>query len=102
MAEALKKLNVPVTVVLDAAVGYIRLLLKAKKVSHIVNLGTYLFSSLSVTFHRYVMEKVDLVIVGAEGVVESGGIINKVCSVKSQGSVSCLSPTYPEKSILRF
>uniref|UniRef100_A0A667YFW7 Translation initiation factor eIF2B subunit alpha n=1 Tax=Myripristis murdjan TaxID=586833 RepID=A0A667YFW7_9TELE len=47
MAEALGKLNVPVTVVLDAAVGY-------------------------------VLEKVDLVIVGAEGVVESGGIINKI------------------------
>lgn len=31
-----------------------------------------------VIFHRYVVEKVDLVIVGAEGVVESGGIINKV------------------------
>lgn len=29
-------------------------------------------------FYRYVLEKVDLVIVGAEGVVESGGIINKV------------------------
>lgn len=28
------------------------------------------------------MEKVDLVIVGAEGVVESGGIINKVCPGK--------------------
>uniref|UniRef100_A0A8D3AEP8 Translation initiation factor eIF2B subunit alpha n=1 Tax=Scophthalmus maximus TaxID=52904 RepID=A0A8D3AEP8_SCOMX len=41
MAEALRKLNVPVTVVLDAAVGY-------------------------------VLEKVDLVIIGAEGVVESG------------------------------
>ncbi len=27
---------------------------------------------------RFLMEKVDLVIVGAEGVVESGGIINKV------------------------
>jgi len=26
----------------------------------------------------YVMEKIDLVLVGAEGVVESGGIINKV------------------------
>uniref|UniRef100_A0A7N8YI79 Translation initiation factor eIF2B subunit alpha n=1 Tax=Mastacembelus armatus TaxID=205130 RepID=A0A7N8YI79_9TELE len=47
MAEELRKLNVPVTVVLDAAVGY-------------------------------VLEKVDLVIVGAEGVVESGGIINKI------------------------
>uniref|UniRef100_A0A674PG35 Translation initiation factor eIF2B subunit alpha n=1 Tax=Takifugu rubripes TaxID=31033 RepID=A0A674PG35_TAKRU len=47
MAEALRKLNVPVTVVLDAAIGC-------------------------------VLEKVDLVIVGAEGVVESGGIINKI------------------------
>ncbi|NWH36704.1 EI2BA factor, partial [Chloropsis hardwickii] len=44
---ALRKLNIPVTVILDAAVGYI-------------------------------MEKVDLVLVGAEGVVESGGIINKI------------------------
>ncbi|KAF1519997.1 Translation initiation factor eIF-2B subunit alpha, partial [Eudyptes chrysocome] len=47
MAKALRKLNIPVTVILDAAVGYI-------------------------------MEKVDLVLVGAEGVVESGGIINKI------------------------
>lgn len=29
-------------------------------------------------FLSYIMEKVDLVIVGAEGVVENGGIINKV------------------------
>ncbi|NWI57958.1 EI2BA factor, partial [Calyptomena viridis] len=43
----LRNLNIPVTVILDAAVGYI-------------------------------MEKVDLVLVGAEGVVESGGIINKI------------------------
>uniref|UniRef100_A0A673LNB5 Translation initiation factor eIF2B subunit alpha n=2 Tax=Sinocyclocheilus rhinocerous TaxID=307959 RepID=A0A673LNB5_9TELE len=47
MAQKLGKLNIPVTVVLDAVVGYI-------------------------------MEKVDLVIVGAEGVVESGGVINKI------------------------
>ncbi|NWZ64050.1 EI2BA factor, partial [Acrocephalus arundinaceus] len=47
MAKALRRLNIPVTVILDAAVGYI-------------------------------MEKVDLVLVGAEGVVESGGIINKI------------------------
>ncbi|NXL90818.1 EI2BA factor, partial [Alectura lathami] len=48
MAKALRKLNIPVTVILDAAVGH------------------------------YIMEKVDLVLVGAEGVVESGGIINKI------------------------
>ncbi|XP_043924488.1 translation initiation factor eIF-2B subunit alpha [Protopterus annectens] len=47
MADSLRKLNIPVTVILDAAVGYM-------------------------------MERVDLVIVGAEGVVESGGIINKI------------------------
>ena len=29
-------------------------------------------------FHSYIMEKVDMVLVGAEGVVESGGIVNKV------------------------
>ncbi len=28
---------------------------------------------------RFLMEKVDVVVVGAEGVAESGGIINKVC-----------------------
>jgi len=31
---------------------------------------------------RYVMEKMDMVLCGAEGVVESGGIINKVNTVK--------------------
>ena len=30
------------------------------------------------------MEKVDLVLVGAEGVVESGGIINKVSNTSSE------------------
>lgn len=40
--------------------------------------------------HRYVLEKVDLVIVGAEGVVESGGIINKVC-FRKQSSGTCPS-----------
>lgn len=27
----------------------------------------------------YILERIDLVLVGAEGVCESGGIINKVC-----------------------
>lgn len=35
-------------------------------------------STCFIFYYRYVLEKVDLVIVGAEGVVESGGIINKV------------------------
>ncbi|XP_049842812.1 translation initiation factor eIF-2B subunit alpha isoform X1 [Schistocerca gregaria] len=49
MSKKLRDLGIPVTVILDSAVGYI-------------------------------MEQVDLVMVGAEGVVESGGIINKVGS----------------------
>ncbi|KAF6203736.1 hypothetical protein GE061_002075 [Apolygus lucorum] len=49
MAQDLEKLNIPCTLILDSAVGYI-------------------------------MEDVDMVMVGAEGVVESGGIINKVGS----------------------
>lgn len=47
MYNCLKELNIPCTLILDSAVGYI-------------------------------MEKVDMVMVGAECVVESGGIINKV------------------------
>lgn len=46
-ARELLDANIPCTLVLDSAVGY-------------------------------VMERVDLVLVGAEGVVESGGIINLV------------------------
>lgn len=51
-------------VILDSAVGYVRL---PYEPSHIV-CGCC----------RFIMEKIDLVIVGAEGVVESGGIVNKV------------------------
>lgn len=35
-------------------------------------------STIVIAVIRYIMEKVDLILVGAEGVVESGGIINKV------------------------
>ena len=37
-----------------------------------------LFPSPSFLSYRFIMEKVDIVMVGAEGVAESGGIINKV------------------------
>lgn len=47
MYNCLRELNIPCTLILDSAVGYI-------------------------------MERVDMVMVGAECVVESGGIINKV------------------------
>eukprot|EP00127_Corallochytrium_limacisporum_P001437 Clim_evm59s55 gene=Clim_evmTU59s55 len=47
MAKDLSKAGIPVTIILDAAVGCM-------------------------------MQKVDLVVVGAEGVVENGGIINRV------------------------
>lgn len=39
-------------------------------------------------FNSYIMEKVDLVLVGAEGVVESGGIINKVIVTFSHHSIN--------------
>lgn len=48
-AKELSRAGIPVTVILDSAVGYY-------------------------------MEKVDLVLLGAEGVVENGGIINKIGS----------------------
>lgn len=47
-AQRISEMGIPVTVILDSAVGYY-------------------------------MEQVDLVLLGAEGVVESGGIVNKVC-----------------------
>ena len=46
-AEELMKAGIPVTLVVDSAIGYI-------------------------------MERVDFVLVGSEGVVENGGIINQV------------------------
>ena len=39
---------------------------------------------------RFIMEEVDLVIVGAEGVAESGGIINKVQSNKCTHVCACI------------
>lgn len=54
MCEELEAANIPCTLILDSAMGY-------------------------------VMEQVDMVMVGAEGVVESGGIINKV-SLKDEHS----------------
>eukprot|EP00128_Syssomonas_multiformis_P008013 Colp12_sorted_trinity150504_noHs@16498 len=47
MVRALQEANIPVSLILDSAVGYI-------------------------------IDQVDLVLVGAEGVVENGGIINKI------------------------
>ena len=58
--------------------------MKLMKVLTIVSMQFFshlweIYSDVSVTCaYRYVMEKVDMVLVGAEGVVESGGIINKV------------------------
>lgn len=49
MCKDLKELNIPCTLILDSAIGY-------------------------------VMEEVDFVMVGAEAVVESGGIVNKIGS----------------------
>jgi methylthioribose-1-phosphate isomerase len=41
-------------------------------------INEYTFNDILSLLYRFVMEKVDLVMVGAEGVAESGGIINKV------------------------
>ncbi|OBS68925.1 hypothetical protein A6R68_02538, partial [Neotoma lepida] len=43
----------------------------------------------------YIMEKADLVIVGAEGVVENGGIINKADTLKSLQTGQDLKEEHP-------
>lgn len=53
MVRDLTRLEIPCTLILDSAMGY-------------------------------VMEQVDMVMVGAEGVAESGGIINKVIRISNQ------------------
>lgn len=57
-------------------------------------------------FFSYIMEKVDLVIVGAEGVVENGGIINKVRTSLLHGSLLRAwrgrQPTCWRHRVLRF
>ncbi|KAJ3605745.1 hypothetical protein NHX12_027789 [Muraenolepis orangiensis] len=82
MAEVLKKLDVPVTVVLDAAAHH-EVSLVSTPASPPLGIQEPLITDSCGhqvgSTHFYVMEKVDLVIVGAEGVVESGGIINKAC-----------------------
>jgi translation initiation factor eIF-2B subunit alpha len=61
-AKALAEAGVPVTVILDSAMGYM-------------------------------MEKVDFVVVGAEGVVENGDIVNKeLCVYMLVCSSSKVSP----------
>uniref|UniRef100_A0A8C4QC22 Translation initiation factor eIF2B subunit alpha n=1 Tax=Eptatretus burgeri TaxID=7764 RepID=A0A8C4QC22_EPTBU len=72
MAEKLRELNVPVTVILDAAVGM------AGQIEGKVRTSVLQAKHAQVAHSKYVMEQVDLVIVGAEGVVESGGILNKI------------------------
>ena len=64
MQSWLEDANIKSKVILDSAVGQV-ILLYWKCMKYAVP-------------DRFLMEKVDLVIVGAEGVVESGGIINKV------------------------
>uniref|UniRef100_A0A672QA67 Translation initiation factor eIF2B subunit alpha n=1 Tax=Sinocyclocheilus grahami TaxID=75366 RepID=A0A672QA67_SINGR len=55
--------------------GYRVVAIKLKLLKFLV---AYKHSLLILCAFRYIMEKVDLVIVGAEGVVESGGVINKI------------------------
>ena len=60
----LNESNIASRVILDAAAGSV----EKKKIT----------LSDDSSCNRFVMGKVDLVMVGAEGVAESGGIINKV------------------------
>ena len=41
------------------------------------------------TAAAYIMEKIDFVLVGAEGVVENGGLINQVCSRRQSAVRLC-------------
>lgn len=62
MHEELKKNGFESTLILDSCAGFV-------------------FLSLYVLYNEnfsYIMERMDMVIVGAEGVMETGGIINKV------------------------
>lgn len=71
MCKVLEALNIPCTLILDSAVGY-------------------------------VMEKVDFVMVGAEAVVESGGIVNKVCMYACCQKVQSFQLTMKSKSRYSF
>lgn len=52
----------------------------------------------------YVMEQVDFVMVGAEGVVESGGIVNKVSTftLSSKLNRMCLVVLYFRWEVIRW
>ena len=45
--------------------------------------------------HRFSMGKADMVLVGAEGVVENGGVINKVGLVLP----GCVAPSFPSRPV---
>lgn len=63
MYKNLEAANIPCTLILDSAIGY-------------------------------VMEQVDFVMVGAEGVVESGGIVNKVSRFFCSSTTSTSTSSY--------
>ena len=74
MHQLLQEAKVPSKIILDSAIGWVC------KLTCIILL-CYRVLSLCLPLApvvRFIMEAVDLVIVGAEGVAESGGVINKV------------------------
>ncbi|XP_076811781.1 translation initiation factor eIF2B subunit alpha-like [Clavelina lepadiformis] len=72
MAQLLQEYDIPVTVILDAASGYI-------------------------------LDKVDVVLIGAEGVVENGGIINKIGSYQLALCANALNkPVYVLAESFKF
>lgn len=85
MQKTLQEAGIPAYVILDAAVGWAATHRLLSSIS-----GKLFAVSIS-----YIMERIDLVIFGAEGVVESGGIINKVWHIETDLYYSLFSKCGP-------
>lgn len=81
-ARELTKAGIPVTVILDSAVGYkyVSISVLPAQALECNTLRWPPLEAIALINFRAMMEKVDLVLLGAEGVVENGGLINKVGS----------------------
>lgn len=70
MYDALRKEGIKATLILDSAVGYMVFVVFFDPSGRSISDKQLRLS--------YLMERIDMVVVGAEGVMETGGIINKV------------------------
>ena len=82
-AKSSKRFHVFIT---ESYPGQSGLLMKEELMKHNITCTLVLDSAMG-----YVMESVDLVLVGAEGVVESGGIINKVSFCLAMYTIICVN-----------